>query len=294
MITVAHLTTNESAAYYRKCDVRFHFKDKCDAKRAVVIREYFQRENLCNDDNHIVIAGVNKGQLSSVFLNKCEIALVGAEIQESVYQDVKARFRPRTNVRIMHAGWSSTNTILGIIGWSETARLTWNLSIARTTVNVYTLPTFMREVGLYDIPINYLVIDTEGHESHIIYGMQLELDQMQRMFNTFQYEVGEFWMDALPGYTQYDIARHLEKHGYDLYLIGCSFWWRVNADFFMPRVGAINTPPRCNLTPELTPVNKLFVWGNVLAIHKIYSRPSFRRLVVDSSNKHVDLVRRIK
>ena len=38
--------------------------------------------------------------------------------------------------------------------------------------------------------VDYMVIDAEGHESHIIQGMQLHDDRNKMKFGAFQYELG--------------------------------------------------------------------------------------------------------
>ena len=127
-----------------------------------------------------------------------------------------------------------------VAGGGETAHLQYTKNKGYK-VNVFTLPSFIELKFIHSNSLvkpsnvksfDYIVIDTEGHEPFIIHGMKLHHITNQQRFHTFQYEVGQHWIgpqNPLQNYTQLAIAELLYSIGYDLYLIGCDYYWKINA-----------------------------------------------------------------
>jgi hypothetical protein len=118
----------------------------------------------------------------------------------------------------------------------------------------------------------YVAIDAEGHEAHILEGMQLELVSNRRKFSAFQFELGGTWAQddprkAQPSWSQVQAARFLDYCQYDLYLIGRDVYMRILPD--MLDHAAV-------LDEGFGP----FVQGNILALHRAFAHPALKRLVL--------------
>ena len=149
----------------------------------------------------------------------------------------------------------------------------WKLSSKRATI--VRLTDWSDKNKIYRVL--YLVIDTEGHAPKVIRGMDLRDEMNQLRFNLFQFELGGTWaeQDARHGkdaWTQLVTARHLEKCGYDLFLIGPKKWLYIRAEFFH----VDNNPAM--LDEGFGP----FVQGNLLAMHRSTSKELRKRVLANT------------
>ncbi|KAL7508666.1 hypothetical protein ACHAXN_005742 [Cyclotella atomus] len=268
-----YLSTSESAAHYRPCPVRFQFGDKQDHVRIHDVTTWRKNEGLCKASTKILVGGLNEGQFATTLLDICPSAtLHGVEVQPDVFEKVKSTLARYPNAAAHNQGWSDSSGELFIAGKGQTAQLV-DAEKARKSgttqmVKVGTILKFARDLGI-DQAI-YTLIDTEGHEPAVIKGMALEDKANRQLFPVFQFEVGSGWDQfSKLHWNQHQTAIHLERLGYELYLIGEAYYWKVLAAFFERGVGAINTTPRCNT--NYTTDEQMFVWGNVLAVHPAFA-----------------------
>eukprot|EP00956_Cyclotella_meneghiniana_P036040 scaffold120593_cov39-Cyclotella_meneghiniana.AAC.4 len=236
-----YLSTSESAAHYQPCPVRFQFVDKLDHVRIHDVTTWLKSEGLCKASPEILVGGLNEGQFATTLLDICPSAtLHGVEIQPDVFEKFW---------RAVYSGKGQTAQLVD----AETA----HRSSTTQMVKVSTILEFARDLG---------IALTKQFTSSLIKGMALEDKANRRLFPVFRLEVGSGWDQfSKLHWNQHETAIHLERLGYELYLIGEAYYWRVFAAFFERGVGAINTKPRCNT--NYTTDEQIFVWGNVLAIH---------------------------
>ena len=284
------LTDEESHDYYLPCPIRYEFGDKCDHKATERLTSALDAAGLCDSASTVfLVGGVNEGQLSKVILDGCKGAsLHGVEIQPQVFKKTSDLFGANENVHIYHLGWGSSEGMVGFAGSGQTAHLSENAT-GSEMVNVTTLLNFAALTKVEDVL--YTVIDVEGHDLDAVAGMQLSVENNRRIFSAFQIETSGYEC-SVDECATYDAALAWERWGYELYFIGCKFWWRVNPSFLKRGVGAINTVPKCNKDPSSTPQDQpMFVWGNLLVLHQEYAHPVLRSVVRTSALMHAEQVR---
>lgn len=288
-----YLSTTESAAHYRQCPVRFEFGDKQDHNRINDVTAWLKNTDRCKASTNLLVGGLNEGQFAATLLDACPSAtLHGVEIQPDIFEKVKSTLVRYPNAAAHNQGWSESPGELYIAGKGQTAQLvdaeTARKSGATQMIKVGTILQFAKELGI-DQAI-YTLIDTEGHEPAVIKGMALEDSANRQLFPVFQFEVGSGWDQfSKLHWNQHKTAIHLEQLGYELYLIGEFYYWRVLAAFFERGVGAINTKPRCNT--NYTTDEQMFVWGNVLAIHSTFAPRGLLDIIHESAKNHAQITR---
>lgn len=234
--------------------------------------------------------------------------IYGIEIDPTVFAKTSAKYAEIDTVHVFHLGWSST-TFSSSVDVSNRQTMLHQLQAApdesfasaagstAPSVNTTTLPRFAQTAGV--ARANYVVIDVEGHEAHVITGMALGVEANRRMFPAFQYETA--WQSNSPEIMgkarppemyPVPLARHLVASGYELYLIGCKELWRIAPSFFAQGVGAINLLRRCNRNYTDLDPHGMWLWGNVLALHPEHADPEMVQYVHASATEHAAAARK--
>ena len=139
--------------------------------------------------------------------------------------------------------------------------------------------------------VDYVLIDVEGFEVNVVWGMKLEENYMK--FPMFQIELGGTWVDERHStdWTQGDIAKYLEGLGYDLFLMGGDKSWthfigngdvidirgcpkllRVYSEMFYDKRVMRGDTGGCIQGFE-------YVQGNLMAVHLEYVRDEIKEVI---------------
>jgi len=215
------------------CKNKKIFSNKADhAVSSELIRQYLLS---VNKPFRMFVVGVNSGSdvynlLRHRWFDVSRAEIFGWEANPDVFKQAAQLLSKFTIVKLYnkgvsdHAGEMNMTMIEGSseVGglfsskWSWATKHGWK--VKTTTVSVETWSAFLRSVQINFVP--YSLIDVEGHEVHVIRGMELEIHA--DAFPLFQYEVGSTWADERHSqeWTQEEMADYLNGLGYDLYQMG--------------------------------------------------------------------------
>ena len=232
-------------------------------------------------DSVVIVGGINEGQYSETFLRLCpNVTFHGFEIQRRLHDDAMELIGRFPHAKLHNIGWSDREDRGVQIGGSgqgaglydPKGQRGWKLS--KETVSTVTLNGWTSASGIDKV--TYLVIDTEGHEPKVLRGMRLQRRSSQMKFPLFQFELGGTWAenDSRHGkdtWTQQFAAMFLHEMGYDLFLIGGSYWLYTEPSFFN--------------TSESNPALRdegfgPFVQGNLLAMHREFTPSELRNAIL--------------
>jgi hypothetical protein len=152
-------------------------------------------------------------------------------------------------------------------------------------VPVTNLLTFAAKVGT--VP-TYVSMDVQYWDTEVIRALQLNQTANQRAFPVLQFEV-DAPSDATIKETEarwsyLETTVWLDAHGYDLFYVGKTYWWKINPSFLIRGYGSVNTHGRCNTNMKTSKI--MFAWTNILAAHREYAHPFIRKTLLDSATKH--------
>jgi len=245
--------------------------------------DIFNELEMFNGHDPVIIGGTNEGQFSEAILKLYpQLLFYGFEIQPDVYERVKDKLSSFPHAKVLNVGMSDKElSDIPIGGAGEVAGLFdpdgqrgWTMSSNKAKTVRLDDWSSKRKISR----VLYLLIDTEGHEPKVIRGMNLRDKLNQLRFNLFQFELGGTWAeqdnrhDKDASWTQLVTARHLEKCGYDLFLIGPKKWLYIRAEFFH----VDNNPAM--LDEGFGP----FVQGNLLAMHRSTSKELRKRVLANT------------
>ena len=201
---VTHLTLDVPSQqnFYRDCKILFNNKADFTFASKLSARLSQHKES----QFVIFIVGLNEGKLLEAFLQFTpNIVVHSFDIQKHFVSMARKKYGMKNNNLVFnHLGFSNSlgDVEIGGVGevaglYNQTATeefmqskhgLQWPKHNEIRRVNVTTAVQYANDSGLERI--DYTVIDAEGHESHIIQGMQLHDDRNKMKFGTFQYELG--------------------------------------------------------------------------------------------------------
>lgn len=276
---VSMLTTSQQILIYAKHKKTARFGNKADFP---AIQRLAKHSDLCSSGNPMLIGGVNEGGFTLEILAICpDVDIRGFEIQPSVFARVQLKMKDRSNVRLYNVGWGEESLSgLGIGGSGGGGGLfvpkggrfaSWRMQ------NVTASTVVMRDwCEVHNITVTtYVVIDVEGFEPKVLRGMHLGQDANQKRFPHIQFELGGTWATRDPRHggkhewSQFDAAMHLDRFGYQLFLIGVDGWMPVTPDFFKEGSHMLEEEG-----------NGKFVQGNLLCVHSQYASNSILETVV--------------
>ncbi len=226
----------------------------------------------------VFLAGVHKGGSIQTLLSvKPEARVMGFEIQMGAYAFASKRFSKSSNVELYHVGASHKESRRRIAtdhtDQSEGAGLHPSRGchqVVNCRESPYTVATeplsafYDRRQGQGSLsiknfdPVDFLLVDTEGHEPQVVAGLRLHEEKYRRVFPLFQFDLGAAWTDErhdrrFP--SAFALCVWLEQVGYNLYLVRTNGLMPLAPEFF--RLFDLTTvPDKSN-----------FVRGTVLAVY---------------------------
>eukprot|EP01084_Bolivina_argentea_P311638 539461_1 len=140
--------------------------------------------------------------------------------------------------------------------------------------------------------VDYVLIDVEGFEVNVVWGMKLEDNYMK--FPMIQIELGGTWMDPIrhsTDWTQGNLTKYLHSFGYDLFLLGGDKSWTewVDKEYGFDVRGKSKL---LRVYPEMFMKKSMlkgdsgyslfgqeYVQGNLLVVHLEYIRQEFKDIL---------------
>ncbi len=181
-----------------------------------------------------VDVGANVGEWSEMFLRYAPPAVRGILFEPGVAAANELRRRiDRPGVEIVPAAVSDREAERGFFFEEPDAGTLSSLNrsaaprtAVRLSVRITTLDAAMHSAG---IPrIDFLKIDTEGHDLHVLRGAAGLLQA--NAIDTIQFEYGDAWMFA--GGTLAAAVELLSEHGYTTYLLKSGGLYRFHLERF--------------------------------------------------------------
>ncbi|KAL7534413.1 hypothetical protein ACHAWF_004828 [Thalassiosira exigua] len=271
--------TNETRSFYLDNKEAYHTKADFDADKRLFA--HFKRLDMCGKEFVVLVGGTNEGQLSTKILSWCpDLTFYGFEIQHEPFLKARNALANFSKALMLNMGWSEEarenvpisgkNTLAGL--YAPGGR--WKLQKGKV-VNTIPLADFAIEQNISSVL--YTVIDTEGHEPKVIRGMKLDDAENRKRFPLFQFELGGTWgaRDVRHGndpWNQQVAVKTLRDWGYLTFLVGSKDWLPVGSDFFDEKENAAAMKNE-GLGP--------FIVGNLLAMHKDFTPPRLKELILD-------------
>lgn len=238
-----------------------HLDDFCNECDFEFYRRYLRRIPCCNSGADFVIGGLNEGDLSDVFLERCTGHIHGFEIQKHYFEQLLLKYAAvKRRITVNFKGMSNKvgeAPVTGELGgaglytsWTHPhskKEYSWD---GTTTVPVVDISSYLKERVIQNVCV--AVFDVEGHEPQAIQGIT------QGFIVPFLvYEVGGAHADQRSSSTwsQTNIAEYLQKLGYLLFMMGKRGLLEVEPSFFTEAAAWDEGFGRV-------------VNGNVMAIHK--------------------------
>jgi FkbM family methyltransferase len=316
------LTTAESVKWYRPLKHIVHFGQAHDFIMHGTLFKALHEENLCGKEMVIVAGGFHKGEFETRALKYCpNVSIHTVEVNPQSYRQGVKTLEPFPNAKLYNAGWSKVNT--QVIVPNNIDGMFWlrkdNISGSKPSkptdigdkvaVNVMDMPTFLSTFNI--TRPHFALIDVEGQDTQLIESMELGLEANQEKFPIFQIELStpdpESQKDAVNNgeWGQAELALHLDACGYDLFMIGWEYFWKVEPLFFVRGYGAhlifkgmefANVVNDAGEKRIRETTNKMFVWGNLLVVHRTScekdKQTSFiKKFVFRLATQHAEKVR---
>jgi FkbM family methyltransferase len=165
--------------------------------------------------------GANKGEWTALFLARCKGSARGVlfEPSESAYEHLHARFSRQPGIQVVRAAVSDR---VGSVSFheepnlGETSSLVPGFSRPGATVKTVDSITVDDAIERHRLEtVDYLKIDAEGYDLHVLRGSERSLREHRVRF--LQFEYNDAWRSA--GSTLRDALDLLDRAGYAAFLL---------------------------------------------------------------------------